>query len=137
MEIRPIRTEEDYQTAMEEIGRLLDAPDGTPEADRLDVLSTLVERYEAIHDPMPPSDPISMVEFVMDQRRLTRRDLEPYLGSRGHVSDILNRRRPLSLKQIRALHQGLGIPLDILAQPYALTGDASDAHEHHLSPVPA
>ncbi|MEM7535954.1 MAG: helix-turn-helix domain-containing protein [Chloroflexota bacterium] len=118
--IRPIRNEEDYETALEEIESLWDAAPNTPEGDRLDVLVMLVEAYEEEHYPIPPPDPIEMILHVMDARGLTRKDMEPYLGSRARVSEILNRRRPLSLEMIRRLQDGLGIPADILVQPYEL-----------------
>ena len=120
MTIRPIRNEEDYETALEEIETLWDATPNSPEADRLDVLVMLVEAYEGEHYPIPPPDPIEMILHVMDARGLTRRDMEPYLGTRARVSEILNRRRPLTLRMIRRLQSGLGIPADILVQPYAL-----------------
>lgn len=118
--LRPIRNEEDYETALEEIEMLWDAADGTPEADRLDVLMLLVEAYEAEQYPIPDPDPISLILHVMEARGLTRRDLEPYLGSRARVSEIINRRRPLSLEMIRKLQTGLGLPADVLVQPYEL-----------------
>lgn len=118
--LRPIRNEEDYETALEEIETLWDAPEGTAEADRLDVLMLLVEAYESEHYPIPDPDPIALILHVMEARGLTRRDMESYLGSRARVSEILNRRRPLSLEMIRKLQQGLGLPADILVQPYAL-----------------
>ncbi|MBX3001679.1 MAG: helix-turn-helix domain-containing protein [Caldilineaceae bacterium] len=120
MIIRPIRNEEDYETALEEIQMLWEAEAGTPDADRLDVLVVLVEAYEAEHYPIPAPDPIEMILHVMDARGLSRQDLEPFLGSRARVSEILNRRRPLSLEMIRKLQAGLGIPADILVQPYEL-----------------
>lgn len=120
MNIRPIRNEEDYETALEEIQALWDAQDGTPEADWLDVLMVLVEAYEAEHYPIPDPDPIDLILHVMDARGLTRSDLEPYLGTRARVSEVLNRRRPLSLSMIRKLQTGLGLPADILVQPYLL-----------------
>lgn len=118
--LRPIRNEEDYETALEEIEALWDAPEGTAEADRLDVLVLLVEAYEAEHYPIPDPDPIALILHVMEARGLTRRDMEPYFGSRARVSEILNRRRPLSLEMIRKLQSGLGLPADILVQPYPL-----------------
>lgn len=118
--IRPIRNEEDYETALEEIEELWEAEPGTGEADRLDVLVMLVEAYEAEHYPIPAPDPIALILHVMEARNLTRRDLEPYLGSRARVSEVLNRRRPLSLEMIRKLQTGLGLPADVLVQPYAL-----------------
>jgi len=116
--IRPIRNEEDYETALAEIELLWDAEPGTAEADRLEVLVTLVEAYEAVHYPIPSPDPIELILHVMEARGLTRRDLEPYLGSRARVSEVLNRRRPLSLEMIRKLQAGLGLPADVLVQPY-------------------
>lgn len=101
--LRPIRNEEDYETALEEIEELWNSPDGTAEADRLDVLVMLVEAYEAVHYPIPDPDPIALILHVMEARGLTRRDMEPYLGSRARVSEILNKRRPLSLEMIRKL----------------------------------
>jgi HTH-type transcriptional regulator/antitoxin HigA len=120
MTLRPIRNEEDYEIALEEIAALWEAEAGTVEADRLDVLVMLVEAYEAEHYPIPDPDPIELILHVMDARGLTRRDLEPYLGSRVRVSEILNRRRPLSLDMIRKLQVGLGLPADVLVQPYEL-----------------
>jgi HTH-type transcriptional regulator/antitoxin HigA len=118
MELRPIRTEEDYQEALQEIEQLFDAAPDTPEYDRLDVLSTLVEAYEAEHFPIEFPDPIEAIHYYMDTRGWSRRDLEPCLGSRSRVSEVLSRKRPLSLEMIRNLHQKLGIPAEILIQPY-------------------
>jgi len=120
MTLRPIRNEEDYETALEEIEALWVAEPDTPAADRLDVLVMLVEAYEAEHYPIPDPDPIELILHVMEARGLTRRDLEPYVGSRARVSEILNRRRPLSLEMIRKLQSGLGMPADVLVQPYEL-----------------
>lgn len=121
--LRPIRNEEDYETALEEIEELWDSPAGTAEADRLDILVMLVEAYEAEHYPIPEPDPIALILHVMEARGLTRRDMEPYLGSRARVSEVLNRRRPLSLEMIRKLQRGLGLPADVLVQPYMLQTD--------------
>lgn len=118
MEIRPIKTEADYQAALEEIERLLDAAPDTPEGDRLEVLVTLVEAYEEKHYTIPLPDPIEAIQYYMESRGLTKRDLESYIGSRGRVSEILNRKRPLSIEMIRRLHAGLGIPAEVLIQPY-------------------
>lgn len=120
MTLRPIRNEEDYETALEEVEALWEAEPDTPEADRLDVLVMLVEAYEAEHYPIPDPDPIELILHVMEARGLTRRDLETYFGSRARVSEILNRRRPLSLEMIRKLQSGLGLPADVLVQPYEL-----------------
>ena len=120
MEIKPIRTEADYEAALQEIDRVWGTPYGSPEGDKLDVLVTLVEAYEEKHYPIPPPDPIEAILHYMESQGLTRRDLEPYLGSRARVAEILNRRRALSLNMIRKLQCGLGIAADILVQPYAL-----------------
>jgi HTH-type transcriptional regulator/antitoxin HigA len=118
MDIRPIKTETDYQAALEEIECLFDAAPDTPEGDRLEVLTTLVEAYEDKHYPIPLPDPIEAIKYYMESRGLSRRDLEPYIGNRGRVSEILNRRRPLSIEMIRQLHVGLGISAEVLIQPY-------------------
>ncbi|MEW5987656.1 MAG: helix-turn-helix domain-containing protein [Chloroflexota bacterium] len=120
MTTRPIRTEEEYEAALTEIEMLWEAKPDTPEADRLELLVLLVEAYEAEHYPIPAPDPIEMILHILDARGLTRHDLEPYIGTRSRVSEILNRRRPLSLAMIRRLHAGLGIPTDVLVQPYPL-----------------
>lgn len=115
MEIKPIRTEVDYQAALAEIERLIEAQPGTPEGDRLEVLVTLVEAYEARHYPIPEADdPVGVLEYYMESRGLSRADLIPYLGSKERVSEVLNRKRGLSLAMIRRLHEGLGIPADLL-----------------------
>ena len=118
MDIRPIKTEADYQAALIEIEQLFDAQPDTPEGDRLDVLTTLVEVYEADQEPIAAPDPIEAIKYYLDSRGLTRRDLEPYIGSRARVSEVLNRKRGLTLEMIRRLHTGLGIPAEVLIQPY-------------------
>ena len=118
MEIRPIRTENDYQAALKEIELLFDAPPDTPEYDRLDLLSTLVEAYEKVHCPIEAPDPIEAILYYMETRGLSRRDLEPCLGSRARVSEVLSRKRSLTLEMIRQLNQALGIPAEVLIQPY-------------------
>jgi len=120
MDIQPIRTEADHNAALKEIERLWDAPYGSPEGDKLDVLVTLVEAYEDTHDPILSPDPIEAIIHYMESQNLSRQDLEPYLGSRGRVSEVLNRKRALSLNMIRKLQAGLGISADILVQPYRL-----------------
>ena len=120
MEIKPIKTETDYQATLGEIERLFDATPGTPEGDRLEVLITLIEAYEDKHYNIPLPDPIEAIAYYMESRGLSRRDLEPYIGGRARVSEILNRKRPLSMRMIRRLHRGLGIPADILIQPYRI-----------------
>ena len=118
MEIRPIKTEADYEAALAKIETLFEAELGTPESDRLEVLTTLVEAYEEAHYAIPLPDPIEAIKYYMESRGLERRDLEPYLGSRARVSEILNRKRPLSLTMIRRLNENLGIPAEVLIQPY-------------------
>ncbi|MEH2148050.1 helix-turn-helix domain-containing protein [Nostoc sp.] len=118
MELRPIRTQADYQEALREIELLFDAVPNTPEYDRLDVLSTLVEAYEKAHFPIEKPDPIEAIQYYMDTRGWSRRDLESCLGSRARVSEILSRKRSLTLEMIRKLNQELGIPAEILIQPY-------------------
>jgi HTH-type transcriptional regulator/antitoxin HigA len=119
MDIKPIQDECDYERALAEVERLWDAEPNTPDGDRLEVLTILVEHYENRHYVVPLPDPIEAIEYHMQSRGLVRRDLEPYLGTRARVSEILNRRRPLTLRMIRKLQAGLGIPAEILIQPYA------------------
>lgn len=124
MEIKPIRSEVDYQAALKEIERLFESQPGTPEGDRMDVLVTLVEAYEAKHFPIPePDDPVQVLEYYMESRGLSRSDLIAYLGSKERVSEVLNRKRGLSLLMIQRLHAGLGIPADLLVgkQDYKVT----------------
>lgn len=118
MEIQPIKTESDYATALKIVERIFDAAPNTPEGDRLEVLTTLIEAYEAQQYPIELPDPIAAIEYHLESRGLTRRDLEPYLGGRGRVSEVLNRKRALSLEMIRKLHEGLGIAAEVLIQPY-------------------
>ena len=125
MDIRPIHTDDDYQQALADIDALFDALPNTPEGDQLDILTTLVEVYESRTFPIPSPDPIEAIFYTLESRGLTRRDLEPYIGTRARVSEILNRTRPLSLVMIRRLHIGLGIPADILIQPYSTTLSAA------------
>jgi HTH-type transcriptional regulator / antitoxin HigA len=115
MEIKPIRSEADYDAALKEIETLVNSEPGTPEGDRMDVLVTLVQAYETNHYPVPePEDPVGVLEYYMESRGLSRSDLIAYLGSKERVSEILNRKRGLSLEMIRRLHAGLGIPADLL-----------------------
>jgi HTH-type transcriptional regulator/antitoxin HigA len=118
--IRPVRTERDYDDAVDEIGRLMTARPGTADGDRLDVLSTLVEAYESEHYPIDAPDPIVLVEFAMKERGATRADLESIIGSRGRVSEVLTRRRALTLTMIRKLKEEWGLPAKVLVQPYDL-----------------
>lgn len=123
-DIRPLRTEEDYEAALAEIERLFEAEPETPEADKLEILVTLVEHYEDVHFALPLPDPIEAIRYHMESRGLLPLDLEPYIGSRSGVMEILNRKRPLTLAMIRALHQGLGISAEVLVQPYELDSSA-------------
>jgi HTH-type transcriptional regulator / antitoxin HigA len=116
-DLKPIRTEEDYETALAEIGRLRGARSGTSDGDRLEVLATLVEAYEAEHYPMDPPDPTEAIKFRMEQQGLTRKDLQPLIGTRTRVAEVLNRRRNLSIGMIRRLHQALGISAEVLIRP--------------------
>lgn len=121
MDIKPIKTNSDYEAALKEIERLFNAEPGTPDADRLEVISTLVEAYEDEYYSIPLPDPIEMIVYTMESRGLNRADLEPYIGSRARVSEILNRKRPLSLTMIRRLNTGLGIPAEALIAPYKIS----------------
>lgn len=125
MDVHPIRSEEDYRQALREIDGLMMARAGTPEGDRLDVLATLVEAYERQCFPLDLPDAVEAIKFVMEQRGLAPRDLEPMIGRRNRVYEILNRRRPLTLAMVRNLHDGLGIPAEALIKP---------AEPHHPRP---
>jgi len=116
-DVKPIRTEKDYELALKEVERLWGTRSGTPDGDRLDVLATLIERYEEEHYPMDPPDPIEAIKFRMEQRGLTRKDLEPLIGTRTRVAEVLNRKRSLSIDMIRRLHKTLGISAEVLIQP--------------------
>jgi HTH-type transcriptional regulator/antitoxin HigA len=120
MDVKPIRTEQDYNDALARIEEIWDAEPGTPESDELDVLSILVEAYEEEHHPIDPPDPIEAIKFRMEQMGLTRKDLEPFIGHRGRVAEVLNRKRGLSIEMIRNLSEGLGIPADVLIESYPL-----------------
>ncbi len=120
MELTPIRTKRDYEAAIKQAEAWWDAPTGSPKAKRLDVLTLLIEDYESRYFPMEPPDPIEFLLFIMEQRGLARKDLEPFIGSRARVAEVLNRVRPLSLEMIRSLSDGLGLPADVLVKRYAL-----------------
>ena len=116
-DMKPIRTEADYDAAMEEVAALWGAASGTPKGDRLDVLATLIDVYEAKHHAMDPPDPVEAIKFRMEQQGLTRKDLEDIIGTRTRIAEVLNRKRSLSIGMIRRLHDRLGISADILIQP--------------------
>jgi HTH-type transcriptional regulator/antitoxin HigA len=114
MDIKPIKTDEDYRAALVEIDLLMSAAPESPEGERLDILVTLISAYEQQHFPMDLPDPVEAIKFVMDQRGLTVKDLEPMIGRSNRVYEVLNRRRPLTLAMIWKLHKELGIPAECL-----------------------
>ena len=116
-EIKPIRTQADYEEALSEAARLWGAASGTKNGDRLDVLATLIDSYEAQHYPMDPPDPVEAIKFRLEQQGLGRKDLEPLIGSRARVAEIMNRKRGLSIEMIRRLHEELGISAEVLIRP--------------------
>ena len=120
MTLRPIKTKRDYEAALKEVEKLWNAPTGSAKGDRLEVLVLLIQAFEARHFPMPNPDPIDFLQHVMEARSLTRKDLEPWIGSRARVAEVLNRVRPLSLEMIRRLSAGLNLPADVLVQPYRM-----------------
>lgn len=110
MEIKPLRTRKDYESALATIETLMTAKRGTPEGDKLDILVTLVEAYEAKHFPLDLPDPVEAIKYTMEQRSLTVKDLVPYIGKANRIYEVLNRKRPLTLTMVWKLHKGLGIP---------------------------
>jgi HTH-type transcriptional regulator/antitoxin HigA len=116
-ELKPIRTKADYKNALAEVERLWGSKSGTPKGDRLDVLATLIDAYETEHYPMEPPDPVEAIKFRMEQQGLSRKDLEPFIGTRTRVAEVLNRKRSLSISMIRRLHQHLGISAEVLIRP--------------------
>ena len=119
MEIKPIRNRRDYEAALRVIETLMTAKAGTAEGDRLDVLTTLVEAYEAKHFPLDLPDPVEAIKLVMEQRNLTVNDLVPYIGRPNRVYEVLNRKRPLTMAMAWKLHRGLGIPAESLIKQAA------------------
>ncbi len=120
MEIRPIHSKKDYKAALADIQTLWDAPAKSADGYRLEILALLVEQYEKSHYPVQVPDPIEFIEHVMESRGLTRKHMEPFIGPRGRVADILNRTRPLTLEMIRRLVEHLALPAEILVQSYSL-----------------
>ena len=118
MELRPIRSKREHQAALKEAEALWNAPEGTPGADRLEVLTLLIEAYEREHFPIEDPDPIDFLQHIMEARGLARKDLEPYIGSRARVAEVLNRVRPLTLEMIRNLSDGLELPAEVLIRGY-------------------
>ena len=116
-EVKPIKTKADYKRALADVERFWGAKTGTPEGDRLDVLATLIDVYEGEHFPMDQPDPIEAIKFRMEQQGLSRKDLEPIIGTRTRVAEVLNRKRSLSIGMIRRLHDRLGISAEVLIRP--------------------
>ena len=121
MEIRPIKTDADYRAALIETEALMSAKPNSPEGEKLDVMVTLIEAYEARHFPLDFPDPVEAIKFEMEQKGLTAKDLEPMLGKRNRVYEILNKKRSLTLKMIWRLHTQLGIPAESLIKPPQVT----------------
>ncbi len=116
MKLKPIHSKTDHKAALAEIKRLWDAAPGTPEFEKLEVLATLVDAYERANTPILPPDPIEAIKFRLEQTGQTRKALEPILGTRARVAEVLNGRRRLTLAMIRALHRQLAIPLEVLIE---------------------
>jgi HTH-type transcriptional regulator/antitoxin HigA len=116
-DVKPIRSRRDYEAALKGVERLWGSKAGTRDGDRLDVLATLIDAYEAVHYPMDPPDPIEAIKFRMEQQGLTRRDLEALIGTRTRIAEVLNRKRGLSISMIRRLHERLGISAEVLIRP--------------------
>lgn len=114
MTIKPIRNDDDLRAAFRRLEAIFQAEAGTPEADEMEVLVTLIEAYENKHFPIGPPDPVEAIKFRMEQMGLAPRDMEPYIGPSGRVSEVLNRKRPLSLRMVKRLHDGLNIPYESL-----------------------
>lgn len=114
MNIKPIRSDDDLRAAFKRLEPIFQAQEGTPEADEMEVLVTLIEAYERRHFPIGPADPVEAIKFRMEQQGLTPKDLVPYIGSSGRVSEVLSRKRRLSLQMVKRLHTGLHIPYESL-----------------------
>jgi HTH-type transcriptional regulator/antitoxin HigA len=118
MTIKPIKTKKDYQLAINRLESIFDAKPGTPEGDELEVLGILIDKYEQEHYPIEYPDPIEAIKFRMEQLGYSQNDLAKVVGLKSRASEILNRKRKLTLEMIRQLHQALGIPTDVLIQSY-------------------
>ena len=114
MNIKPIRNNGDLRAAFKRLEKVYQAQAGTPQADEMEILVTLIESYERKHFPIGAVDPVEAIKFRMEQQGLTQKDLEPYIGSSGRVSEVLNRKRRLSLQMVQRLHDGLNIPYESL-----------------------
>jgi HTH-type transcriptional regulator/antitoxin HigA len=132
--IQPIKTETDYEKALLEIEKLFEAAPNTPDGDRLEVLTTLIEAYEEQHYALPLPDPVEAILYHMESRGLARKDLEPYIGDRARVSEILNRKRRLTLRMIQRLYSGLGIPAEALLTPYPIRKNATSRIDRRKKP---
>ncbi|SET62898.1 HTH-type transcriptional regulator / antitoxin HigA [Nitrosomonas marina] len=124
MEIKPIKTDADYRAALQEVESLMSAEPNTPEGEKLDILVTLIEAYEHKHFPLDLPDPVEAIKFEMEQKGLTVKDLEPMIGKSNRVYEVLNRKRTLTLKMIRKLHQELDIPAESLIKESVKTYSA-------------
>ena len=120
MELKSIRTKREYEAGLKKAETWWDAPAGSREAEQLDVLVLLIEDYETRHFLIEPPEPVEFLQIIMEQRGLARKDLEPFIGSRARVAEVLNRVRPLSLEMIRSLSEGLNLPADVLVKRYEL-----------------
>lgn len=114
MNVKPIRNDDDLRAAFLRLEAVFQAQEGTPEADEMEVLVTLIEAYESKHYPIGPANPIDAIKFRMEQQGLTPRDLEKYIGPSGRVSEVLSGKRRLSISMIKRLHEGLKIPYESL-----------------------
>ncbi len=114
MKLRPVRNDRDLHRALGRIEELWGAKSGTAKGDELDILMLLAEKYEEEHFAIPASDPVEAIKFLMEQNGLSRKDLEPYIGASGRVSEVLNKKRNLTLQMIKRLHEGLKIPYESL-----------------------
>lgn len=114
MTIKPIRTDADLRAAFKQLELVFQASENSEQADEMEIWVTLIEAYERKHFPIGPADPVEAIKFRMEQQNLTPKDLEPFLGSSGRVSEVLNRKRRLSLQMVRKLHYGLHIPFESL-----------------------
>lgn len=119
--IKIIKSEKEYEHALERLEEIFDAPPGTPEGDESELLALLIEKYEEEHYPIPDPDPIEAIKYMMEQSNLKLKDLSDILGNKGNVSKILNKKRKLSLEMIRKLHALLKIPYSVLLQDYSLS----------------
>ncbi len=137
MQIRPIRTEQDHRAAVARIEELMSAAPDTPEGDELDVLATLVDAYEAKHHVIDAPDPVAAIQFRMEQQQLSRKDLEPLIGSRARVSEVLTGKRPLTLEMVRRVKGGLGISADLLIMPAPALDKSGPGSRMRPTRVPA